>query len=479
MPPLPKFDHAEVQDAPATGYRTRTGKIFCGPGGQGSIRITMQIPDGPGPFPVVMGPGLVGGFGRASAEIIRKHGYIVCSIAANDGNDDSVKLASLYPECDPGALPRRGWAASAVVDYLLTLPEVDAKRIAVTGYSRDGKAMAIGAALDERIAAVIAGSPGVGGILPFRLASEFNQAESIQSTTLMFPDWLHPRVRYFVGREDRLPVDGNLLLAAIAPRPFFLVGGLNDEVSNNWGDEQSFHSANKVYKLLGEDAEATGKLGLLKVPGYHGANDWEQAMTWLDIQFGKSDKKWTNHWQFPWDWEKWKAAAGETVDLAKYPDRQGAELLEGVKTSADWESKAGGSAKTNGVDARRRHAGGSCRSAPPERGPQQDVPAWVIRRSSGARANFRIRLVRRLQQPHRLAHHCVQSDPRRRQWHALLSRQGQSRRQTAGSDLAAQLQLSAGIHVGLPPRRASDPRIGRCRLCRVGVRSVGLWQPHG
>ena len=213
VPPLPKFDHAEVQDAPASGYRTRTGKIFCGPGGQGSIRITMQIPDGPGPFPVVMGPGLVGGFGRASAEVIRRHGYMVCSIAANDGNDDSVKLAALYPECDPGALPRRGWAASAVVDYLLTLPEVDAKRIAVTGYSRDGKAMAIGAALDERIAAVIAGSPGVGGILPFRLASEFNQAESIQSTTLMFPDWLHPRVRYFAGREDRLPVDGNLLLA--------------------------------------------------------------------------------------------------------------------------------------------------------------------------------------------------------------------------------------------------------------------------
>ena len=179
-------------------------------------------------------------------------------------------LHHFIPSAIPAALPRRGWAASAVVDYLLTLPEVDSKRIAVTGYSRDGKAMAIGAALDERIAAVIAGSPGVGGILPFRLASEFNQAESIQSTTLMFPDWLHPRVRYFVGREDRLPVDGNLLLATIAPRPFFLVGGLNDEVSNNWGDEQSFHSANKVYKLLGDDAEATGKLGLLKVPGYHG-----------------------------------------------------------------------------------------------------------------------------------------------------------------------------------------------------------------
>jgi dienelactone hydrolase len=332
-----------------------------------------------------MGPGLVGGFGRASAEVIRRHGYMVCSIAANDGNDDSVKVASLYPECDLGALPRRGWAASAVVDYLLTLPEVDAKRIAVTGYSRDGKAMAIGAALDERIAAVIAGSPGVGGILPFRLASEFNQAESIQSATLMFPDWLHPRVRYFVGREDRLPVDGNLLLAAIAPRPFFLVGGLNDEVSNNWGDEQSFHSANEVYKFLGEDAEATGKLGLLKVPGYHGANDWEQAMAWLDIQFGKSDKKWENHWQFPWDWEKWKAANGESVDFAKYPDHRGADLLKGVNTKADWAVKAAEVRKQmewmlgNSTSAKRV-------ATLPDRNAQPDAPAWVIRRSTGARA---------------------------------------------------------------------------------------------
>ena len=194
-----------------------------------------------------------------------------------------------------------------------------------------------------------------------------------------------PARRYFVGREDRLPVDGNLLLAAIAPRPFFLVGGLNDEVSNNWGDEQSFHSANKVYKLLGADAEAAGKLGLLKVPGNHGANDWEQALTWLDNQFGKSDKKWTNHWQFPWDWEKWKAAAGETVDLAKFPDERGADWLKDVKTTSDWESKAAKVRKQMEWMLGDSNLA-TAAPVPPERGPQQDVPAWVIRRSTGPRA---------------------------------------------------------------------------------------------
>ncbi len=55
-------------------------------------------------------------------------------------------------------------------------------------------------------------------------------AEGIQSTTMMFPTWFNPRLRYFAGREDRLPVDGNLLLATMAPRPFILIAGRRDEV---------------------------------------------------------------------------------------------------------------------------------------------------------------------------------------------------------------------------------------------------------
>jgi dienelactone hydrolase len=421
VPPHAPLDHADVQDSPGAAYRTRTGTLYAGPGGKGTIRFTLQIPNGTGPFPVVMGPSLVGGLGGGAraggmrgatgpaagtapaaggaargptaggtAGTILDHGYIVASFSANDAGDDSANLGALYPDADFGTLPRRGWAASVVVDYLLTLPEVDPKHIAITGYSRDGKSSTIGAALDERIAAVIAGSPGVGGILPFRLASEINQAESIQSTTLMFPDWFPPRLRYFAGREDRLPVDGNLLLAAIAPRPFFLVAGQNDEVSNDYGDEQSFHSAQKAYDLLG----AGDKLGILRVPGYHGANDWEQAMTFLDIQFGRSDKKWTNQWIFPWDYEQWKKTTGETVDLAKYPARKGADLLAGaaggvITTTQGWEAKAAQVRKNMEWmlgDATPAANPKLTPSALPDNPP--DVAAWVIRRSIGGLPEF-------------------------------------------------------------------------------------------
>src|ERR1035437_1223825 len=105
-----------------------------------------------------------------------------------------------------------------VLDYLETLPQVDMKHVAMFGYSRDGKMAAIATAIDERIAALIAGSTGVGGLLPWRLSGERGYGEGIETTTRSFPTWFVPRLRFFSGREDRLPVDGNLLAALIAPR---------------------------------------------------------------------------------------------------------------------------------------------------------------------------------------------------------------------------------------------------------------------
>jgi hypothetical protein len=98
--------------------------------------------------------------------------------------DDAAALGQLYPDYDFALLPRRAWAAGLVLDYLETLPAVDKKHIAMFGYSRDGKMAAIATAFDERIAAVIAGSTGVGGVLPWRLSGERNFGEGIESTTI-------------------------------------------------------------------------------------------------------------------------------------------------------------------------------------------------------------------------------------------------------------------------------------------------------
>jgi len=338
FPQRPKLDRAVVLDEThGKGYLIRNVRLEFGPGGKGTMRVQVMIPDGKGPFPVLMAPSLAGW----GPQLLRR-GYISAGFAGNDGMDDAAALAQLYPDYDFALLPRRGWAAGMVVDYLATLPEVDMRHIALFGYSRDGKMAAYGAALDDRISAVIPASTGVGGVVPWRQAGERNSGESIETTTRSFPTWFIPRLRFFSGREDRLPIDGNLLIAWIAPRAVLIEYGLNDEVSNTWGDEQAYYSALKVYKLLGHPE----RLGLLRVPGFHGSNDQEACIDWLDIQFGRSTRVWDNHFLFPWSLDKWRANSNETLDLTKYPRQAANAILSGVSSISDWAAKADGIRKS-------------------------------------------------------------------------------------------------------------------------------------
>jgi pimeloyl-ACP methyl ester carboxylesterase len=338
FPQRPKLDRAVVLDETrGKGYLIRNVRLEFGPGSKGTMRVQVMIPDGKGPFPVLMAPSLAGW-----APSLLRRGYISAGFAANDAMDDAAALAQLYPDYDFALLPRRGWAAGMVVDYLATLPEVDMKHIGLFGYSRDGKTVAFGAALDDRISAVIPASTGVGGVVPWRLAGERNSGESIETTTRSFPTWFIPRLRFFSGREDRLPIDGNLLIAWIAPRAVLIEYGLNDEVSNTWGDEQAYYSALKVYKLLGQPE----RLGLLRVPGFHGSNDQEACLDWLDIQFGRSTRVWDNHFLFPWDLDKWRTNSKETLDLTRYPRQAANAILSAASSIADWPAKADGIRKS-------------------------------------------------------------------------------------------------------------------------------------
>ena len=337
LPPKPKLDQViALDETRGNGYVTRNVKLQFGPDDKGSIRVQVTIPDGDGPFPVLICPNLAG-WGPA---LIRR-GYISAGYAGNDFMDDAAGLSELYPDYDFAALARRAWAAQFVVDYLQTLPQVDQKHIAIFGYSRDGKMATIAGAIDPRISAVIAGSTGVGGVIPWRLGGERNCGESIESTTRSFPTWFVPRLRFFAGREDRLPIDGNLLLSLIAPRPVLLENGFNDEVTNNWAIEQTYHSAMKVYQLLNNP----DGLDVMHVPGFHGANDQEACIDWLDIQFGRSHRKWTNHFVYPWDYQQWLSETGEKIDLNQFPAHTGDDLLTDAKNApitsvTEWEKKA-------------------------------------------------------------------------------------------------------------------------------------------
>jgi cephalosporin-C deacetylase-like acetyl esterase len=396
IPPPPKIDRITVlAETAGAGYRTRVVRLEYGPGAAASTEVTLTIPAGDGPFPVLIG---------GSAPALLRRGYIACSYTGTV--DAPGNVGRLYaPAYDFGSMGQTAFTVSRVVDYLVTLPEVDKARIAVTGYSRGGKMATIAAAWDERIAAVIAGSTGVGGVVPWRQSGEYGMGEGIETTTRGFPIWFHPRLRFFAGHEDRLPVEANLLVSLIAPRACLIEYGLNDQVSNTWGDEATYYSALKVFQMLG----VPDRVGLLRVPGFHGANDVEATLDWLDIQFGRSTARWDNHLLFPWSYDHWRTNSGEHVDIGRYPSQLASDLLASaagpITAISDWEKAADGIRASVrwmlgeepvllppgvGVPAGfGPGARGLRRGGPPAGGPnpgqlKPDVPAWVIQNGGDA-----------------------------------------------------------------------------------------------
>lgn len=327
MPPRPAIKRVETLDfKDRKDYFTHSAKIVFGEEKEASVRVTLTIPKGPKgeKYPVFLSPDLSG-----MGNTVLRRGYISAGFAGNDFLDDSAALKELYPDYNFSKLARRAWLISIVLDYFETLPEVNMDQIAIYGYSRDGKMATIAAAFDERVDALVAGSTGVGGFVPWRYAGERNGGESIESTTRMFPDWFIPELRFFTGREDRLPVDANLYLSLIAPRAVLMEWGYNDEVASGWAQEQAYKAALPVYARYG----AEDRLGLLAVPGFHGSNDMQKCLDFLDIQFGRSDKTWDNELFYSWDFSKW--AEKQDFDVKDYPRRRKAA----IRNLKDWEKR--------------------------------------------------------------------------------------------------------------------------------------------
>lgn len=337
FPPRPGINRVVLlNETRGQGYVTRNVRLEFGPQNQGTLRVRLIIPDGMGPFRVLVCNDLAG-WGPA---VLRRN-YISCGYAGNDFMDDAAPLDKLYPDYTFALLTRRAWVAGIVLDYLETLCQVDRKRIGIYGYSRDGKVAAIAAAFDERIAAVIAGSTGVGGVLSWRSAGESRCSESIESSTRMFPTWFSMRLRFFCGREDFLPIDGNLLVAMIAPRSCLIEYGLNDQVSNSYGDERTYDSAEQVYRWLGHP----NRVSILRLPGFHGANNEEEDLDWLDIQLGRSTQVWRNDRLFPWNFDIWRGRSQEALDPDRYTERRPDDFLKlqngsTISSVAGWDRKA-------------------------------------------------------------------------------------------------------------------------------------------
>jgi dienelactone hydrolase len=293
-----------------------------GPNHQAKLHLELIIPKARGPFPVF----LTQDNHRSWALVAASRGYLGCVYAGADSRDDTGAWTNVWPQHDWTKLTRRAWAASRCIDYLHTLPVVDRSKIALTGHSRNGKTSLIAAAFDQRISAVISSSSGAGGACSYRLFSETQCGEGIEMITRNFPDWLHPRLRFFAGRENKLPIDQPELIACIAPRPCLISSALNDAVESIWAIEQTYYSARRVYELLGKPTD----LNLRYRSGGHEtrAVDIEAYVDWLDAVFGRAPFTFPDCAIYP-TYPMWQRLSGEQPDPKAFPTNGIQDLLVG------------------------------------------------------------------------------------------------------------------------------------------------------
>ncbi len=257
------------------------------------MQLTLTTPaNAKGPVPVVMEFGFAGfGPGRGAApgagrgptgptwqqQVLAKGwGYAILvpnSIQADNGAGLTKGIIGLVNKGQPrkpddwGALRAWAWGASRALDYFETDKSVDARRVAIEGHSRYGKAAIVAMAYDQRFAIAFPSSSGEGGVKLHR--RDWGEiVENVAATNEYH--WMAGNFLKYAGPKtwDDLPVDSHELVALCAPRPVFISAGATN--GDGWVDAKGMFlagvGAGPVYRLLGKKDLGTSEFPPIETP---------------------------------------------------------------------------------------------------------------------------------------------------------------------------------------------------------------------
>lgn len=184
------------------------------------------------------------------------------------------------------------WMLSRGLDLAEKLPELDAGRAVVTGFSRLGKAALLAAARDERFAACIPIQCGGGGAT----LAKRDFGENVATECIMFTHWYcQAYAKYARNPAQLLTFDQHLLVAAVAPRKL-LIGGFDAPWFDTEGEYLACKAAGCAWEICGKpgfpdvpypgdyDTSAIGEyLGYYRRTEGHGIADfdWYQLLNFI------------------------------------------------------------------------------------------------------------------------------------------------------------------------------------------------------
>ncbi|MCR5350929.1 MAG: hypothetical protein K6E35_00330 [Bacteroidales bacterium] len=195
-----------------------------------TMHSVLKRPEGPGPFPVIIGCGF-GGPGSLPRPIFEERGIAMVSfpfweVMNHTQVRGSEPINKLYPELtEIGAYSAWPWGVSRLIDALEQLGDesrLDLGHIAISGCSFAGKMALWSGAMDERIALTIAQEPGGGGAAAWRVSETLGEVETVGRTNYA---WFKESMRDFSEENvSRLPMDHHELCALVAPRALLVFG---------------------------------------------------------------------------------------------------------------------------------------------------------------------------------------------------------------------------------------------------------------
>jgi hypothetical protein len=213
--------------------------------------------------------------------------------------DDGFKngVHALYPDIEAkrdgstwGSLAAWAWGLRVGMDYLEQEAWCDARRVALHGHSRLGKAAVWAGAQDERFSVVISNDSGCGGAA---LSKRFF-GETVGRINTSFPHWFCRHYHQWNGREPEMTFDQHQLLALVAPRGLLVGSAEDDAWADPEGELQAAVAASSAFTLLGEQGLEPGWKRINAAISRGNPAHWQRA--------GKHDV-------MPADWERWMTFA--------------------------------------------------------------------------------------------------------------------------------------------------------------------------
>ena len=345
-PPAPKNVTPTVKSARTEYLKcfAEEGTLQLGQDVRAQLNIQLFSPQSisAGTFPSIIIPAGNTGTTQSTLPIAQwvqtalSRGYIVCTYTLGAGLDgitppqpgvstNATRVMTQWEASDWSLLGKEIWSIRRVVDYLMTLPQTDKHRITVAGERFYAKAAIGAAAADPRISATIALSPGSASFTPFRAIAENYGAGGIAELTQKHPDWYHPRLRFFSGRENYLPFEQSDLVSCIIPRSLYVATQTNDPEDNLWGDEQTAQTLRQTYTNLGA-TYLRFYFRTQNTPAFTLENI-QQTFDWLEYQWNWRTTYPATEFTYPTypDWLKWTRGTLKEEPLT-YPEK----TLDGI-----------------------------------------------------------------------------------------------------------------------------------------------------